>query len=163
MKKILLLILILFSIFLIVGCNEQQLKETVKKTIDTESQDHDEDDDHDKDSVVTEPAVQQASSTDETTSDSTSSVKEFKLIARQWEFEPSTIEVNLGDTVKLSVESIDVTHGLSLSQFGVNEVLNPGKTVEIEFIADKAGTFSFFCSVQCGKGHASMEGTLVVK
>ena len=124
--------LLLFSVFLIVGCSEQsnQVQEDiiVKETIE-----------------------------------SSGVVKEFKITARQWEFEPSIIEVNKGDTVKLSVESIDVKHSFSLFQFGVNEILNPGKTVEFEFVADKTGEFSFFCSVPCGKGHGNMNGKLIVK
>lgn len=89
-------------------------------------------------------------------------VKEFIMTAKQWEFVPSTIEVNQGDTVKLKVTSTDVTHGFALSEFGINERLSPGKTVEIEFVADKKGTFGFFCSVPCGRGHGGMRGQLIV-
>ena len=64
-------------------------------------------------------------------------VKEFDMTAKQWDFEPSTIEVNQGDTVKLHIESIDVIHGIALPAFGINENLEPGKTVDIEFVADK--------------------------
>lgn len=89
-------------------------------------------------------------------------VKTFTMTAKQWEFSPDTITVNKGDTVVLSVKSIDVTHGFAIPEFGVNERLTPGKTVEVEFVADKAGTFPFFCSVVCGEGHGSMRGQLVV-
>jgi cytochrome c oxidase subunit 2 len=34
--------------------------------------------------------------------------------------------------------------------------------VTVEFVADKAGTFTFSCSVYCGKGHRGMKGELVV-
>ena len=91
-----------------------------------------------------------------------SAVKSFTMTAKQWAFEPSKITVNKGDTVKLAVKSIDVTHGFGLSAFGINERLNPGETVNIEFVADKTGTFSFFCSVSCGSGHGGMRGTLIV-
>lgn len=91
------------------------------------------------------------------------SIKEFTMTARQWKFDPETITVNEGDTVKLQITSVDVTHGFALSEFGINEFLEPGKTVNIEFIADKKGTFTFFCSVFCGSGHSEMKGTLIVK
>lgn len=90
-------------------------------------------------------------------------VKEFDMTAKQWEFSPSTITVNQGDTVKLTIESIDVAHGFALPTFGVNEELVPGETVNIEFVADKKGTYTFFCSVQCGAGHSDMKGTLIVQ
>ena len=88
--------------------------------------------------------------------------KEFSIIAKQWEFQPDTITVNKGDLVKLTIESVDVNHGIKISEFNINERLNPGETVNIEFIADKTGEFSFFCSVPCGSGHGSMKGTLIV-
>ena len=92
-----------------------------------------------------------------------SKIKEFTMTAKNWKFEPSIITVNEGDTVKLFIESVDVTHGFQLIDFDVNENLKPGKIVNIEFVADKKGTFSFFCSVPCGSGHQQMKGTLIVK
>jgi len=89
-------------------------------------------------------------------------VKEFDVIARQWEFSPNPIEVDMGDTVILNIESTDVTHGIVISDFGVSERLISGNMVRIEFVADKTGSFSFFCNVQCGSGHGSMRGTLIV-
>jgi len=89
-------------------------------------------------------------------------VKEFDVEAKKWEFVPSTITVNKGDTVKLHITSTDVGHGFALSAFGINKTLNPGVTVDVEFVADKAGSFPFFCNVFCGEGHGGMNGTLVV-
>ena len=91
-----------------------------------------------------------------------SEVKQFNVVAKNWEFEPDTITVNKGDTVRMSVESIDARHGIVIPAFRINEVLEPGSTVEIEFVADRAGTFDFSCSVPCGSGHKSMKGQLVV-
>jgi len=90
-------------------------------------------------------------------------VKQFDIIAKQWSFDPSEIRVNLGDKVVLNVESIDVAHGFALNEFGVDEVLNPGDKVSVEFIANKTGTFSFFCTAYCGEGHTEMAGTLIVE
>jgi len=93
----------------------------------------------------------------------TGEIKEFEIIAKQWEFIPSTIRVNLGDRVELHVESTDVAHGFMLPEFGISEYLNPGVDVHIDFIADKTGTFSFSCSVPCGSGHGRMTGQLIVE
>ncbi len=92
----------------------------------------------------------------------TGNVVEVSMIARNWEFEPETITVNRGDTVKLSIYSEDIDHGFALSEYGINEVVAPGETVIVEFVADKAGTFNTFCSVPCGSGHGEMRGSLVV-
>ncbi len=93
----------------------------------------------------------------------TTPVKEFSMIAKKWQFDPSTINVKQGDKVRLKIKSIDVTHGFSLPDFNVNENLEPEKEVVVEFIADKKGEFSFFCSVFCGEGHSGMKGKLVVE
>ena len=89
-------------------------------------------------------------------------VKEFKITAKQFQFEPSTIEVNKGDKVKLVITSMDVPHGFKIAEYGINERLEPGKPVTIEFVADKQGTFTTFCSVACGAGHGNMKGQLIV-
>lgn len=92
-----------------------------------------------------------------------SPVKEFSMIAKKWQFDPFTINVKQGDKVRLKIKSIDVSHGFSLLDFNVNENLEPEKEVVVEFIADKKGEFSFFCSVFCGEGHSGMKGKLIVE
>jgi cytochrome c oxidase subunit 2 len=90
-------------------------------------------------------------------------LKEFEMIAKQWSFEPETIEVDKGDVVKLKITSIDVAHGIYLGEFNVNERLEPNEEVIIHFLADKEGEFPFYCNVGCGAGHSNMDGTLVVR
>jgi cytochrome c oxidase subunit 2 len=91
------------------------------------------------------------------------SPREFDITARKWAFSPGTIKVSEGDTVTLKIRSVDVEHGFSLPAFGVNEDLSPGKEVEVTFVADKKGTYAFFCNVYCGSGHSEMSGSLVVE
>ncbi len=90
-------------------------------------------------------------------------VKIFKLTAKKFAFEPSTITVNKGDTVHLNITSADTVHGFSLGEFNVSANIEPGKATSVDFVADKAGTFTFSCSVFCGAGHGDMQGTLIVK
>ena len=90
-------------------------------------------------------------------------IKEIKVTAKQFAFEPSTIEVNKGDKVKLIVTSVDVPHGIAIPEYGINERIDPGKPVTIEFTADKEGTFTAFCSVFCGSGHSNMKGKIIVR
>ena len=94
---------------------------------------------------------------------SDSKIKEFDMTAKQWEFAPSTITVTEGDTVRLNIKNLDITHGFSIFEFGVNERLEPGTTTTVEFTADKKGEYIFFCSVPCGKGHSGMKGKLIVE
>ena len=89
--------------------------------------------------------------------------KEFRIQAKQFLFDPGIIEVNKWDKVRLIVTSIDVPHGFSIKEYGINERLDVGKPVTIEFVADKEGTFTAFCSVACGAGHSNMKGQIIVK
>lgn len=91
------------------------------------------------------------------------SVASYTIVARQWAFEPSTIRVRKGQRVELTIQSVDVSHGFSLIAFNVNEQLEPGQTVRVNFIANQKGSFPFFCSVFCGQGHSLMRGTLIVE
>jgi heme/copper-type cytochrome/quinol oxidase subunit 2 len=90
-------------------------------------------------------------------------VKDIKMTARKYEFNPSIIRVKQGDQVRLEITSLDRDHGIKLEAFGVDQLLPKHKTTIIEFTADKAGTFPFVCSHFCGLGHKHMKGELVVE
>ena len=91
------------------------------------------------------------------------SVKEFVITASKFKFEPSTIEVNKGDRVRLTLKNADGAHGIGISEFGVDLKAGEGEEKTVEFTADKEGTFSFNCNTYCGSGHIDMTGKLVVK
>lgn len=76
---------------------------------------------------------------------------------------PSEIKVKQGEKVTLRITSFDVVHGFGLADYGIDEVIYPGKVTEITFVADKAGRFSFVCTVFCGKLHYLMVGELIVE
>jgi cytochrome c oxidase subunit II len=88
--------------------------------------------------------------------------KTFKVTAKRYEFIPGTIRVNQGDKVVLEVTAIDREHGFGLKAYGINRDLPKGKTVTIEFVADKKGEFTIKCTKFCGWGHFGMQGKLIV-
>src|SRR3989344_1998791 len=85
----------------------------------------------------------------------------INVVAKQFEFVPSTIVVKQGQTVRLVIENTDVDHGFAIPELGVSQSLPAGQTTLVEFTADQVGTFSFSCNVFCGSGHREMRGTLV--
>ena len=97
---------------------------------------------------------------------STGVVQEFTLTAENFKYTPNVIEVNPGDTVSIHLNGLDdgrgSGHGFSISDYKINEDIRKDQTTEIEFIADKKGTFTFSCSIPCGSGHLNMRGTLIV-
>ncbi|MBI2574314.1 cupredoxin domain-containing protein [Candidatus Woesearchaeota archaeon] len=90
-------------------------------------------------------------------------VREISVRAFQWGFEPSTITVKKDEAVRLMITSSDVKHGFAIPEYGFDVQLSPGKTVPVEFVADKPGTFTAYCSVPCGAGHPDMKAKLVVE
>jgi cytochrome c oxidase subunit 2 len=90
-------------------------------------------------------------------------VKTIDVTASRFQFEPATISVAQGDSVRLRLHSADRSHAFAIKAFRVKALIpNGGETVTVEFIADQAGTFAFTCSEYCGAGHSRMKGKLVV-
>ena len=59
--------------------------------------------------------------------------------------------------------SIDATHGFALPAYNINLSLEPGETATIEFDADQAGTFPFYCTEFCSALHLEMAGYFLVE
>jgi len=79
-------------------------------------------------------------------------VKEFSTVIRGYNYDPSTINVNYGDTVIINIKNDDrVGHGISLPTFGVRESVGPGQTKRIQFIASPRESASTFCSTDHGE------------
>ena len=118
--------------------------------------------------VATQQAVQTtpevpSSPEGQTTLPETQNQVTIQMVARQFEFEPNIIRVNKGDLVRIEITSEDVVHGFALPAFGINVPVQPGQTTVVEFVADKTGSFEFYCSIYCGAGHSQMRGTLIVE
>jgi len=80
----------------------------------------------------------------------------------RFSYDPSIITVKEGETVKIKLVSRDVTHGFYLYDYGIQATVDPGEIRVIGFVADKAGRFSFRCSVTCGWMHPYEYGYLRV-
>ena len=87
----------------------------------------------------------------------------IEVIAKRYEFVPSTIEVTQGERVRLVVKSGDGLHGFGVERFRVSKEIARGATVNIDFTPDAAGEFPILCTEFCGDGHGDMKGMLVVK
>lgn len=105
----------------------------------------------------------EASNTENVPTASDSNVVEINMTAEQWKFTPNEVRVKLGDTVRMTVTSLDVTHGFAINELNVNETIPAGETVTFEFVANKKGTFRQYCSILCGVGHSGMDGNFIVE
>jgi len=101
---------------------------------------------------------------DEATSDAM--MMEAKIVnveAGSFYYKPNTITVKAGSTVKIAMNSVSAQHDFVIDELGVKmPIIKNGDTGTVEFKADKAGEYAFYCSV--GNHRAlGMEGTLVVE
>lgn len=95
---------------------------------------------------------------------SSSTFKEITIEMQNWDISMSPATLKKGDTVKLMVKVKNGRHGLSMPAFDVKTgELGAGEEEAITFVADKAGSFDYFCYVPCGQGHKDMRGKLVVE
>jgi len=152
-------LIFLIGLLLVAGCGQQAPVQVRPMMDDNHPHEEGTPDDHPHD----ENSMPMMNDDDMPMMDDESSLKEFDVIAKQFEFDPGTITVNEGDTVLLHITSTDVAHGIGIPDFGVSAQLPVGETVDVQFVADKTGTFEFKCSVFCGSGHKEMTGTLVVQ
>jgi heme/copper-type cytochrome/quinol oxidase subunit 2 len=86
----------------------------------------------------------------------------IRLEAKSFEYTPSEIHVSQGDRVTLEIVSTDVVHGIYIDGYGLEASADPGQTARLSFVADRAGSFRFRCSVSCGALHPFMIGKLRV-
>jgi len=89
--------------------------------------------------------------------------REVQVTATNWTFEPKEIRAKAGEKIKLTLMNSDGTHGIAIPAFNVSLKPAPGTSDSTVFIADKKGTYPFFCNVRCGEGHREMKGTLIVE
>jgi nitrous-oxide reductase len=53
-----------------------------------------------------------------------------------------------------------MTHGVAVSKYGINLGVDPGQTVETTFVADKVGTYWYYCTWFCSALHLEMRGRM---
>jgi len=90
-------------------------------------------------------------------------IKEFVVTGVPFSFTPNSMVVNKGDTVKVTFKNGGGTHDFKIDEFNVaTPIINAGEEQSVTFVADKSGTFEYYCSV--GNHRAlGMVGTFTVR
>jgi plastocyanin len=113
---------------------------------------------------ATVPDVTTPATSTPSTSLITDAEKKIVVIDSQnFSFSEKEIRVKEGQTVQITLNDKDGFHDLVIDEFGVKtKRLNAGESDTITFVADKKGTFEYYCSV--GNHRAmGMKGTLIVE
>lgn len=113
------------------------------------------------------PSATQDSTLQVTSSPSTDeagmAVKEIVVENKGLSFNPSTLTLKKGETVKITFKSTGGTHDFRIDEYNVGtKLVQSGQEDSFEFTPDKEGTFEYFCSVP-GHRQAGMKGTITVE
>ena len=82
-------------------------------------------------------------------------------------FNPEHVALNEGDEVTWRITVMetaqDATHGFCIGAYNINLSIEPGEYAECRFVADRSGTFPFYCTEFCSALHLEMMGYMHVK
>lgn len=89
--------------------------------------------------------------------------KEFDVTGKNYEFSLKEIRVTKGDFVRINFTSTDGFHDLKIDEFNVAaERVSTGNSSLVDFVADKTGTFPYYCSIGSHR-QMGMAGKLIVE
>ena len=91
----------------------------------------------------------------------TTQMVSISVIGQNYLFTPKEITVSKGSLVKVNFTAKDSSHTFTLPDFNVDTgLVSPGSSRSVQFVADKTGTFQFYCIPHKSMG---MTGTLKVE
>jgi cytochrome c oxidase subunit II len=85
------------------------------------------------------------------------------ITAENSHFTPDLVHVKAGTLVNLTIKSIEGTHGFVISEYGIDEEIEEGKSVTVRFYSRERGEIGFRCNHFCGLGHFGMNGKVLVE
>lgn len=90
-------------------------------------------------------------------------MKVINVISKNFSFLPTEIKVNRGDKIKIILTSQEGFHDWKIDEFNAaTNKINTGEQSTVEFIADRVGTFEYYCSVGTHR-QMGMVGKLIVE
>lgn len=86
----------------------------------------------------------------------------FNVKGGMFFYVPDAMKVKKGDKVKIIFENVGGTHNFELDEFNIKTAnLKTGESETVEFVADKVGTFEYYCGVGQHR-QMGQKGTLTV-
>lgn len=95
--------------------------------------------------------------------DTAMDVKTITVDAGSFYFKPNEIRVKKGEKIKIVMTSKDMMHDFNIDELSVKmPITKSGTTGTVEFTANQAGTFEYYCSVGQHRANGQV-GTLIVE
>ncbi|PIV62612.1 hypothetical protein COZ39_02060 [Candidatus Roizmanbacteria bacterium CG_4_10_14_3_um_filter_33_21] len=75
-------------------------------------------------------------------------IKTVEVESGSYYYKPNAITVKKDERVKIVMHSVSMMHDFNIDELNVKiPIVKNGDTSTVEFIADKVGTFEYYCSV----------------
>ena len=87
---------------------------------------------------------------------------ELTLVGKSFRWAPDRIELRQDDLVRVTVRSEDMDYSFAIDEYRIVRRVPAGGATTFEFRADRVGTFRFYSNLTSDRGHAAMEGRMVV-
>ena len=89
--------------------------------------------------------------------------REFKVLGSNYMFSPGVMHAKEGETIKVIFYNIEGLHDFKIDELNVaTQLLEENDTQTVEFVADKQGTFEYYCSYMSHR-QQGMVGKLIVE
>lgn len=86
----------------------------------------------------------------------------IEVSGSSYAFDPVELTVRAGEDVAIVLTATDIEHDFTVEELDAHVSAEAGETADGGLRVDKAGTYTYYCSVE-GHREAGMEGTLTVE
>jgi len=88
--------------------------------------------------------------------------RDITIVAKDFQFVPSRIEVVQDDLVRITLTSEGRPYSFAIDAYRIVKRAGAGQTITFDFRADQVGSFTFYCNLTSVPQCRDMKGTLVV-
>lgn len=88
--------------------------------------------------------------------------RRISVSCSSFSFEPAEIEVRAGERIAVELTSLDIPHNFTVDEFAAFVQADKGESAVGGFIAERAGTYEFYCSDTIHRA-VGMHGRLIVR
>jgi heme/copper-type cytochrome/quinol oxidase subunit 2 len=89
--------------------------------------------------------------------------RHFTIVGSNCTFRPASIAVDRNDLVHVTFTAEDMPHSFTIDEYRISKRAGVGQSVTVEFLADRAGRFDYYCSLTGHHKCETMRGALIVK
>lgn len=88
--------------------------------------------------------------------------EQIEITASHEGFQPRIVRARRGETLRLTLRSIDGEHCFAIDTLRVEKRVLPGRTTTLDLTPDRVGTHPFHCCLESGRAAEVEKGRLVV-